>query len=189
MTTSHLLLGMGALLTAAAACAQNPVDHARVLSSTPLLEQGRVAGYTVEYEFAGQRYTARTDHPPGSTLPVQVTPMGVATFPVEPRSAAPAGPLNAAGQAQGVSEPWAGVTPEAGVVVPSAPAQPGQALYAAPPVWVPGDHVVYPQQPVAVYPPPYVRAYPPVSLSCNLGYVHGGRGYRSHGWHPRRGWR
>ena len=174
----------GALLLAAAAVqAQSGAAQARVLSSTPLTEQGQVSGYSVEYEYAGQRYTTRLPQPPGATLPVQVTPLGVSTYPVAPQEVAPGQPLGAYGPAASAAPPWAHVQPEQGVVRSGGepqPAYPGVYSTAVPvaPVYV------YPQPQVYAYPYPY----PPMNLSFSLGYSRGWGGYRGgHGYH--RGWR
>lgn len=173
----------GALLLAAAAVqAQSGAAQARVLSSTPLTEQGQVNGYSVEYEYAGQRYTTRLPQPPGATLPVQVTPLGVSTYPVAPQDAIPGQPLDAYAPTASAAPPWAHVQPEQGVVRSGAepqPAYPGVYSTAVPlaPVYV------YPQPQAYAYPYPY----PPVNLSFSLGYSRGWGGYHGPGYY--RGWR
>lgn len=179
---------LGALLLAAAAGAQaqSGTAQARVLSSTPLTEQGQVNGYSVEYEYAGQRYTTRLPQPPGATLPVQVTPLGVSTYPVAPQDAPAAQPLEAYAPPAIAAPPWAHVQPEPGVVL-SAESGP---TYAAPGVYRPlpvapiaAPVYVYPQPPVYAYP----YTYPPVNLSFSLGYSRGWGGWRGPGHY--RGWR
>ncbi|WP_225784013.1 hypothetical protein [Xenophilus sp. Marseille-Q4582] len=181
---------LGALLLAtAAAQAQAPAPggtaQARVLSSTPLTEQGQVTGYSVEYEYAGQRYTTRLPQPPGATLPVQVTPLGVSTYPVAPQDVPAGQPLDASGPPADGAAPWAHVQPQPGVVTSGS---------APPPVYAPSYGVAVPAAPVYVYPqapvylhPSYAYPYPPVNLSFSLGYSRGWGGWRGYG-HPR-GWR
>lgn len=205
----HLAFCCGSALLAAASptLAQTgpAAEQAPVLSSTPIVEAGRTVGYSVQYSHGGQRYTTRTDQPPGATLPVQVTPLGVATYPVEPRqdlpttSIAPTAPGTAAAGAMG-EPPWAQVAPQPGVVVSHgqpqgvaplpapAIAPPAYAVYGAPVVVYPQPYGygypyaagwAYPRAYPRVYYPRayYPRAYPPVNLSFSLGY--------SRGWHPR----
>lgn len=179
---------LGALLLAAAAGAQaqSGTAQARVLSSTPLTEQGQVNGYSVEYEYAGQRYTTRLPQPPGATLPVQVTPLGVSTYPVAPQDAPAAQPLEAYAPPATAAPPWAHVQPEPGVVLSGAESAPYHA-----PTYAPGLYGIAPAAPVYVYPQPqawgYPSVYPPVNLSFSLGYSRGWGGHRG----PRhyRGWR
>jgi uncharacterized protein YcfJ len=38
--------------------------------------ENRTMGYTVVYEYAGRQYTTQTTTPPGTHIPVQVTPLG-----------------------------------------------------------------------------------------------------------------
>lgn len=185
-SSSHALaaLALAAAFGSGAALAQTPPvqAQARVISSTPITEQGRFAGYTVVYEYDGRRYTTRTDSPPGATLPVQVGAFGVTTYPV-----APHGPVESAGvppspPAQDASgAPWDHVVPEPGVVVSAG--QPAAAY--PPPVYA---RPVYPAPvyaaPAYAYPQPYV--YPPVGISLNLGYS---RGWHRGGWHGHGGWR
>ena len=187
----------GALLLAtSAAQAQTDVggEQARVLSSTPITEQGQVTGYSVEYEFAGRRYTTRMAQPPGPTLPVQVTPMGVSTFAVAPPPPLTVSPLRAPPAAAAANAtPWGHVQPQPGVVVSAqgqaygATAVPDNA-YAAPEASVYGYAYPYPH----AYPQPSAWVYPPVNLSFNLGYSRGWRGgyggYGGRGYHGR-GWR
>lgn len=198
------------LLGSAASHAQNDgsgVAQARVLSSTPLTEQGQVSGYSVEYEYAGRRYTTRLPDSPGASLPVQVTPLGVSTFAVAPPNAPPATPLTPGTSVATAQEAplWAQVQAESGVVVSGngqaygaptysdgngypygAIATQAPALVYAPPVFAPGYGYPYSYAPASAW------ARPPVALSFNLGYSRGWR--HSHG-HPgrygyaRRGWR
>lgn len=165
LAATALALVLGAALPASA---QEASAVGRVISTSPIHENGQPAGYSVTYEYGGRQYTTRTETPPGPTIPVQVSGYGVATFPVAPQPTLPGNPEPAAPPAQ----PYA-VTPEPGVVVSGngvpygAPAPVYPAAYPAP-VYV---------APAYAYPAPYV--YPPVGLSLNFGY--------SRGWHH--GWR
>lgn len=173
-----LLLGL--TVPAVAQSQQETIDEARVISSVPIIEQvdtpqGRrpqAVGYNVTYEFAGRRYNTRTAEPPGATLPVQVSPMGVTTSPV-PSNAFSALPDD------GRAAPDH-ITPEPGVVV-GADAS-GQPTYASPRAYaIPAPAYVYPA-PVyggpAYYAAPYIAA--PIGLSLNLGYSRGWGGHRGH---------
>ncbi|MDQ7956105.1 MAG: hypothetical protein REJ24_06170 [Rhodocyclaceae bacterium] len=166
LATAALALLLGAALPVSA---QDAPPVGRVISTSPIQENGQPAGYSVTYEYAGRQYTTRTDAPPGPTIPVQVGGYGVTTYPVAPQPAIASNPEPAAQPAA----PYA-VTPEPGVVVSGngvpygAPAPVYPAAYPAP-VYV---------APAYAYPAaPYV--YPPVGLSLNFGY--------SRGWHH--GWR
>lgn len=162
---SSLVLLSAIALTAGAAHAQAQ-EEARVVSSVPA--QG--GGYNVTYEYAGRTYSTRTEFPPGPTIPVQVSAIGVTTSPVQSSNISPASPT--------YERPgWQDVAPEPGVVVSGgAPA----VAYGAPPVYAPAPVYV---QPGFAYPPPYY--YPPVGLSLNLGYS---RGWGGGGWRHRH-WR
>jgi hypothetical protein len=166
LAATALALVLGAALPASA---QEAPAVGRVISASPIHENGHPAGYSVTYEYGGRQYTTRTETPPGPTIPVEVSGYGVATYPVAPQPALGANPEPPPAQAQ----PYA-VTPEPGVVVSGngvpygAPAPAYPAAYPAP---------VYVAPPYAYPAAPYV--YPPVGLSLNLGY--------SRGWHH--GWR
>ncbi|MDB5731680.1 MAG: hypothetical protein JWQ03_1575 [Variovorax sp.] len=175
------LLGTLAGMAQVAVAQQQPSptsEQGRVVSSTPIRqwvadangeEQQRTVGYNVTYEFAGRRYRTQTAEPPGATIPVQVSAMGVTT-PTAPASEMAAGQEDPA--------PWRNVTPEPGIVVPRdgvvaayprpVYVQPAYAapLYVAPPVYGYG------------YAAPFVA---PIGLSLNLGYSRGWGG----GWHHR----
>jgi len=166
LAATALALLLGAAMPASA---QDAPPAGRVISASPIQENGRPAGYSVTYEYAGRQYTTRTDTPPGPTIPVQASAYGVTTYPVAPQPALDGSPEPAGRPAA----PYA-VTPEPGVVVSGngvpygAPAPVYPAAYPAP-VYV---------APAYAYPAaPYV--YPPVGLSLNFGY--------SRGWHH--GWR
>ncbi len=167
-----LALFAAAALTAGAAQAQQSLpDEARVVSTT----QAADGGYNVTYEYAGRRYTTRTDSPPGSTIPVQVSAIGVTTSPVYQS------PL-ATGQPNGGAQAWENVTPEPGVVVSGNRTAP---VYSTAPVYVQPGYAPAPVyvQPSYGYAQPYY--YPPVGVSLNLGYS---RGWGGGGW-GHRGWR
>ena len=182
MTTTQLFSRsvLGASLLAALAAgtpAWAQQEQARVISSVPIRTPDGVAGYSVTYEYAGRQYTARTDTPPGDTLPVQVTPMGVMTS-----EAVQDMPPPAADNLSNADAPWRNVTPEPGVVLSGGAAPAPAGVYQTAPVYV---------APAPVYVAPgygngygygygYPYAYPPIGVSLNLGYTY----YRG-----RRGWR
>ena len=173
---------------------QQIIDEGQVVSSTPIIEQGRTVGYNVSYDFAGRRYSTQMAQRPGATIQVQVSPMGVttATGPLENGAYAPAQqqPQQQPQQRQGDSSAWQNVVPEPGVVVGSGPTPYPQTSY---------PRTVYPQttyvQPAYSYAAPMVVApygygyapthyaspfYAPIGLSLNFGYSRGwgGRGGR-----------
>jgi hypothetical protein len=179
-----------ALLASGAAYAQtqSSPDQGRVISSTPILEQSsessgqerRTVGYAVTYEFGGRRYTTQMSQPPGATIPVQVSPMGVMT----------SSSVESAVPQQG-SSPWQNVVPEAGMVVSGAgtvaAAYPQTTYlapaytYAAPVYAAPYGYGYAP----SYYTSPFYAA--PIGLSLNLGYS---RGWGGGGWGGGRGrWR
>ncbi len=196
-TALALLAALGGLGSLAQAQNYSPPNSpqqeiGRVISSTPITEQNRTVGYSVTYEYAGRHYTTRTDSPPGTTIPVQVSTYGVYTTPVPPPDALAPQPLtNSTRSANSASQaPWQNVVPEPGIVVSanSAPAP----VYAAPPAYV---QPMYPApvyvQPAYAYPQPFF--YPPVGISLGIGYSRGwgggGWGYRGHGWRGHHDWR
>ena len=142
------LLGALAMFGSAAAGAQQHVEEARVISSTPIRTPDGLTSYSVTYEYAGRQYTTRTDAPPGDYIQLQLSPMGVmAAQPAQPyQDEAP--PAN-----YGNAEPWRNVNPEPGVVLSgnSGGAVAPAPVYAAPPV-------VYPA-PAPVYAPPAYGYY------------------------------
>jgi len=165
---------------------QSSPDQGRVISSTPITElvlqpygkESRTVGYTVTYEFGGRRYTTQMSQPPGATIPVQVSPMGVMTS----ASAETASPQ------QGGS-PWQNVVPEAGMVVSGAGAVTAaypQTTYLAPAyTYAPPVYAAPYGYAPAYYASPFYAA--PVGLSLNLGYS---RGWGGGGWGGGRGrWR
>lgn len=172
-----VLLGLSTAL-AFQAYAQSSPDYGRVISSTPILEQGpasnvqapRTVGYTVEYEFGGRRYTTQTSQPPGATIPVQVSAMGVTTLSTS----------MAESSLQQAVSPWQDVIPEPGLVV-SGPQSAPQATYPVP-AYIDGPSVYaapYGYAP-SFYATPFYAA--PIGLSLNFGY--------SRGWGGRHGrWR
>ena len=164
---------------------QQIIDEGRVVSSTPIIEQGRTVGYNVSYDFAGRRYSTQMAQRPGATIQVQVSPMGVttATGPLENGAYAPA--QQQPQQRQGDNSAWQNVVPEPGVVVGSGPALYSQTSYpqttyvqpaysyAAPMVVAPYGYGYAP----TYYASPF---YAPIGLSLNFGYSRGwgGRGGR-----------
>ncbi|MDM0111870.1 hypothetical protein QTI66_06890 [Variovorax sp. J22R133] len=190
-TALRALLGTSLLAALAAA---NPafaqLEQGRVISSTPIRTPDGVAGYSVTYEYAGRQYTTRTDSPPGKSIPLQVTPMGVATSSPgqdAQQYADDAGDQQQAPMADNGDAPWRTAVPEPGVVVSGtgAPAvYPGAAYpYPAPAYGYPAP--VYAPAPVYGYGYGYgyPYAYPPIGVSLNLGYSRGwGGGYYRRGW-------
>ena len=181
-----LLAALGSAASFAQAPPASQVEQARVISSKQLAD----GGYNVTYEYAGRKYTTRTDSAPGRTMPIQISAMGVTTNPVLSSQIDPV----ENGLRQVDPAAWQNVVPEPGVVLsanggaPTYPtaypapvyAQPGYATsYAAPypePIYVqPGYGYGYAQ--------PYYAS--PIGLSLNLGYS---RGWGGGGWH-RGGWR
>lgn len=163
---------------ATAQSSQSQQVQARVTAATPVREADGSTGYNVTYEYNGRQYTTRTAGYPGSTIPVEVSPYGVATMPVAPQAS-----LSPGESLDDRTPPWERAVPEQGVVVSSARGA-APAYYAAPVYATP----VVPA-PVYVQPgygygygygyAPY--AYPPVGVSLNLGYSRGwGGGHR--GW-------
>ncbi len=175
-----LLSALGSAVSLAQAQPASQIEQARVISTTQLAD----GGYNVTYEYAGRRYTTRTDTAPGRTMPIQISAMGVTTSPVlssqvEPMESGPRGNDPAA---------WQNVTPEPGVVVSGNGGAPVyQTAYPAPVYVQPAYPAAYPApvyvQPGYAYPQPYLAA--PIGLSLNLGYS---RGWGGGGWH-RGGWR
>lgn len=176
VATALVALLVGVVLPAQA---QALPDEGRVISSTPIIElastvngkESRTVGYTVTYEFGGRRYTTQMSQPPGATIPVQVSPMGVMTSST-PQPEAP----------QRSSAAWQNVVPEAGMVVSSAgpvAAPYPQPTYLAPayayeaPVYAAPYGYGYAP---AYYPSPFYAA--PIGLSLNLGYSRGWGGGR-----------
>ena len=167
---SALLTLFAAAALAAGAVHAQQQEEARVVSTT----QAPGGGYNVTYEYAGRTYTTRTESPPGPTIPVQVSAIGVTTSPVHSSTLTPGEP--AAGRSG-----WESVTPEPGVVVSGgAPGYVSAPVYAPAPMYAPAPVYV---QPGYAYPQPYY--YPPVGVSLNLGYS---RGWGGGGWRHGR-WR
>ncbi|MEJ8857338.1 hypothetical protein WKW79_22385 [Variovorax robiniae] len=180
-TPTRIIIGLAlaSALGGAASLAQAQQVSAHVISSTPIRDANGQTGYSVVYEYAGQRYTTRTDSPPGQTIALQLSPMGVATSPVpnQPPQAAYNDPN---------PQNWDNVAVEPGVVV-GAGAAPPPAYGAAPvygaPVYAPGY-----APPVYVapaygygYASPWIAA--PIGLSLNFGYARGWGGGWHRGWH------
>ena len=179
ISTSIALLGT-ALLAAlsGAASAQQHVEDARVISSTPVRTPDGQTSYSVTYEYGGRQYTTRPDSAPGDYIQLQLSPMGVmAAQPAQPDAQATNYPD---------AEPWRNVQPEPGVVLSgnSGGAVATARVYTPAPAAYPAP-VAYPA-PAPVYAPAYgyygypYAAYPPIGLSLNFGYSswRGGRGWR-----------
>ena len=186
---------LAALASAASMVHAQPaaqIEQARVVSSTQLAD----GGYNVTYEYAGRRYTTRTDTPPGRTMPIQISAMGVTTSPVRSSQIEP---VQSDTRANSRSA-WENVTPEPGVVVSGNPGpQVYQTAYPAPIYVQPGYAAPVYVQPGYGYPQPYYAS--PIGLSLNLGYSRGwggggggggggwgGRGWRGDGWGGGGGW-
>ena len=174
-------LGSGAPLVYAQPASH--IEQARVVSSTQLAD----GGYNVTFEYAGRRYTTRTDMAPGRTMPIQISAMGVTTSPVLSSQIEPV----ESGQRASDPAAWQNVTPEPGVVVSGSGAAPVyQTAYPAPVYVQPGYAAAYPApvyvQPGYAYPQPYYAS--PIGFSLNLGYSRGWGGGGGGGWH-RGGWR
>lgn len=157
---STLLAVFAALALAGGAAHAQQQEEAQVVSSTP----APGGGYNVSYRYAGRTYTTRTESPPGRTIPVQVSALGVTTSPVYSSDLRASGPDNG-------RPAWENVAPEPGVVVSGgAPA----VAYAPPPVYAPAP--LYAPAPVYVQPGyayPQPLYFPPVGISLNLGYSRG----------------
>lgn len=178
VATALVVLLTGATLQAQAQSQPKP-DEARVISSTPIIEpasaaygkESRTVGYTVTYEFGGRRYTTQMSQPPGATIPVQVSPMGVMTS---------AAPQPEAPRRQGDAA-WQNVVPEAGVVDSGEGAMAVAAPYAQPTYYAPAYAYGAPVYAApygygygyapTYYPSPFYGA--PIGLSLNLGYSRG----------------
>jgi hypothetical protein len=180
-TRTILSLALFGALAATASLAQAQQVSARVISSTPMRDAHGPIGYSVTYEYAGQQYTTRMDSPPGPTIALQLSPMGVTTSPVPDQ---PQQPYADNGQPQ----QWDNVVAQPGVVVGTG-AGPG-GPYGAPgyPVAAPGYPVAAPVyvQPGYGYGYGYAAPWPvvaPIGLSLNLGYAHGWGGGGWHRWH------
>jgi uncharacterized protein YcfJ len=127
--------------------ANNRQAHAMPQCTTQTSYENRTVGYNVVYEYAGREHTVQLPYDPGSTIALQVTPVG-ASHPVPP--VAPV--------------PHAGLPGGPVVVAPAM--QPNVTVHAPAPVVYSG----YPAYPAyAAYPPPVYRAYPPVQFHIGIG--------------------
>lgn len=126
--------------------------------------ENRTVGYNVTYEYNGRQHTVQMPHDPGTTVQLQVAPVGAIAAPVAgARPAMPAQPL--------VTAPRMTQSGEAPVIA-VAPA-PAQVI-----ITEPLHTVVYPSYayvPRVVYPNYW---YPPISL--NFGYLHRHRHHRGY---------
>ena len=127
--------------------------------------ENRTMGYTVVYEYAGRQYTTQTASPPGTHIPVQVTPVGG-----NPPYGAPAAPYGAP-----YGAPYE--TPY-GAPFPSQPALGSPVGVVSAPSVAYAPQPTYPAYPA--YRPMGVRpayAYPvaPVGVSLGLNFSSGMR--------------
>lgn len=168
-----VLAGVLAIFGSTAASAQQHVEEARVVSSTPIRTPDGLTIYSVTYEYGGRQYTTRTDSPPGDYIQLQLSPMGMMSEQPIQGEGAP--------QNYGDAQPWRNVAPEPGVVLSgnSGGAVAPASVYANPPVVYPAPAPVYPAPAYGYYGYPYA-AYPPVGVSLNFGYSSWRGG---HGWH------
>ncbi|GAB2586320.1 hypothetical protein GCM10027034_18370 [Ramlibacter solisilvae] len=176
MNKAVLVSAMG-LALAATMTAAGAQEMGRVLSSTPVTQDGRAIGYDVQYEYGGKQFSARLPYDPGPTIQLQVAPVanGPAPGGQVPPGAAPAGPPQ---------EPQARILREVPPTAnyPAAPAYGypayGYPAYGYPAYGYPAYGYAYPYYyPYAAYPRYY---WPPVSLSLGFGYVSGGHGGHRH---------
>lgn len=196
-----LIAALGGATGLAQAQQSQPMQESgRVISSTPIRNSTGSTSYSVTYEYQGRQYTTRMDNPPGQTIALQVSPMGVSTSPVadQPQitSNSSYGSYGSASQ-NADPAPWANVVPEPGVVVGAGSPPPPAVVYGAPayvsaPVYAPAPVYVQPAYGYG-YAAPYYAA-PPIGVSLNLGYSRGwgGYGYGYRGWgggYGYRGWR
>lgn len=177
-----LLAALGSAVSLAQGQPSPQIEQARVVSTTQLVD----GGYNVTYEYAGRRYTTRTDTAPGRTLPIQISAIGVTTSPV---LSSQVDPVDSGSRGNNPGA-WQNVTPEPGVVVSGNGAPPVYQTAYPTPVYVQQTYAapVY-MQPSYAYPQPYYAS--PIGLSLNLGYSRGwgGGGWGGGGgWH-RGGWR
>ena len=175
ISLSIAMLGTAVLAAfgSVAASAQQHVEEARVVSSTPVRGPDGATSYSVTYEYGGRQYTTRTDTPPGDYIQLQLSPMGVMAAQPSGDQAAPAG--------YGNPEPGRNVAPEPGVMLSgnSGGAVAPAPVYAAPAAVYPAPVPVYAAPAYGYYGYPYA-SYPPIGVSLNLGYSYwrGGRGWR-----------
>jgi len=172
-----LVLSLLATLTGAASMAQAEQVWARVISATPVTESTGNVSYNVTYEYAGQRYTTRTDTRPGTSIAIDSGNYGVTTHPVAPQAQ-----LTPAPGTGSVPQNWNNIVPEPGIVV-SGTGTPATGYAQPAPIYAAPAPLYYPYPaPYYAYPGPYI--YPPVGISLNLGYSRGWGG----GWHGGHHW-
>jgi len=161
-------LGVGAVLGAIVGSNVEARNNARVVPNciTENTYENRTVAWNVTYEYAGRQYTTQMPYDPGSTVRLNVSPVG---------SSGDAG-MNMA-QGQVVTAPSIQGQPQ---VIQAQPqvvqAAPAQVVVTQPPAQVVYNNA-YPY-PYPAY-PVYQPYYPPVSLS--FGYVWGG-GHRHGHW-------
>lgn len=134
--------------------------------------ENRTIGYDVVYEYAGKRYTTRTQNDPGSWIALSVQPDGYTTLPAPANGAYSTEP-----EPYGYEDARNGYI-EQGVVVPSPYAPPAYdpaPVYSAPSYAAP----VY----VNPYTPPPVYYSPPVTI---IQYDRGRSHYRQPDRHDNR---
>jgi hypothetical protein len=152
--------------------------------------ENRAVGYNVTYEYAGRRYDTQTATPPGSTIPLRVSAMGVSSL-APPLPSDGSGPATA-GAAYGSAD--AG-TPQNGSIGSSYSTlqaqEPDQPVQVQPGVVVPTTTyttvrrvvqpaaiIIQPPPPPPVYLTPAYPAYPAYSPAYGPGYGSGyGGGY------------
>lgn len=123
--------------------------------TTQTYYENRTVAYNVVYEYAGKEFSVQMPYEPGSTIRLQLTPVGSnAPSPAEGTHAAPPGTA-------------------VGVIL----GQPMVAGPAYPMVAGPAYPMAYPAYPVYDYPRPYF--YPPIGLSLGFNFS-GGHHYRGH---------
>ena len=137
--------------------------------STQTFYENRTTAYNVVYEFNGRQYSVQMPQDPGSTIRLQITPVGATGAVNAPPGASHVYPPNAVYSQ--TDETQVVVAPQ----VYSQPVAPQTVIIAAPPV---------------VYASPYAHPYyPPVGVNLNLGWSNsGGNWHRGHG-HGQRHWR
>jgi uncharacterized protein YcfJ len=142
--------------------------------STQTTYENRTVAYNVVYEYNGQQNTVQMPYDPGSSVRLQMSPVGSNA----PVAAAPSGP---AGAQPVVTAPPVGAP--VGQIVSPQPAY--TTTYVAP------SAVVYPETYAYAAPAPYYYGYapsyyyPPVSLSLGFGFS---RGWGGH-WGGHHHWR
>lgn len=142
--------------------------------STQTYYENRTVGYNVTYEYGGREYTAQMAQDPGTSIRLQLTPIGAAPA-SQPPDYAYSQPQQQYQQPQQYQQ-------QQPVIVNSTQVQPVMGIPGT--VIYDSTYPVYPAYaPAPVYYGPAYPYYPPVGVSLNLGYSrgfygHGHRGYR-----------